>query len=88
MIHISKIDIDQCSRADNEPPLWAWVTAKINGVEAKYRLTDEQITRLLTAAVPIVMEQVALVTDALEHGTRVVNHERKVVEIHPRDPAA
>lgn len=79
-IHISKIDIDQCSRADNEPPLWAWITAKVNGVEASYRLTDEQITRLLSAAMPVLMEQVAMVAESLAD---------KVVEIRkPREPAA
>jgi hypothetical protein len=79
MIHIRKIDIDQCSREDGDPPLWAKVKASIGGGEVQLTLNDEQARRLTAAAEPIVAEIGLRVADAMERGN--------VLEIHP-SPAA
>lgn len=80
MIHILKIDIDQCSRTDDEPPLWSKIKAVIGGVEVQLTLDEEQTKRLIAAAEPIVAEIGLKVADAMD---------RKVFELRgQRDPAA
>ena len=82
MIHIRKIDIDQCSRADGEPPLWAKIKAVIGGVEVQLSLGDEQARRLIAAAEPIVAEIGLQVADAMERGPVVVEMRK------PQNPTA
>ncbi len=65
-ISISKIDVDSLSDAYIKPPGWAKITARVNGVELKLTLNEEQTGRLIGAATPIVMELVEQVVHAMD----------------------
>jgi cell division protein ZapA (FtsZ GTPase activity inhibitor) len=73
MIHIRKIDIDQCSRTNDQPPLWAKVTASVNGIEVQVTLENEQAVTIQRAAETMVEQQLAKIKDV----TRTVVEIRK-----------
>jgi len=79
-IHIRKIDIDSCGREDGQPPLWAKITARVNGVEVQFTVGDTDAALLIDAARPIVARLAGQVSDAIG---------RTVVELRkPKEPAA